>query len=205
MSKNNENYLTYDIPITMEHCGYENEEIERKNKTQRNIKMLEIELENNGLDPYVLYQLGKSYYMEGNYSQAEINFNKALDFDLNPKLEYVQDMIETLGYTLINQEKYVDSTKLLNVYQEFSISADFVFLAGLIYMNNGYFDKAIKEFEKAKRFKCCKMDGVNDYLANYNIGVIFECLGNREEAIKYYRKSGNYKLAKERVKLLLAE
>lgn len=203
ISKDNQKYVTYNIPITIEHCGYETSEIERKNKIHRNIKLLENELESNGYDPYTLYQLGKSYYMEGNYIKAESYFNKALDFDLNPKLEYVQDMVETLGYTLINQKKYEESMKLLGVYSEFSISADFVFLIGLIYMNNGFFDKAIEEFKKVQKYRECKMEGINDYLANYNIGAILECLGNTQEAIKYYKKSGNYKLAKERMTLLM--
>lgn len=201
--KNRQDYSMYNIPITMEHFGYEENEIKRKDKTKRNIELLEVELESKDSDPYILYQLGKSYYMEGNYEMAESYFNKALDFDLDTKLEYVQDIIESLGYALINEKKYEESMKLLGVYSEFSASADFVFVVGLIYMNNGYSDEAIKEFEKAKKYKDCKIEGVNDYLANYNIGVILECLGNKEQAIKYYKKSKKYKLAKERIKLLI--
>jgi len=63
-------------------------------------------------------------------------------------------------------------------------SADFIFLVAHIYMNNGYFDEAIAEFEKVKKYKNCKTKGVNDYLSNYNIGLILECLGRKEEAIK---------------------
>ncbi|WP_026888258.1 glycosyltransferase family 2 protein [Clostridium beijerinckii] len=205
VSKNGKNYLTYNIPITMEHFGYEDDEIKRKDKTKRNIELLKVELESKGKDPYILYQLGKSYYMESNYQMAEFYFNKALDFDLDTNLEYVQDMIESLGYALINEKKYEESMKLLGVYSEFSSSADFVFLVGLIYMNNGYFDKAVKEFKNAKKYEECKIQGINDYLANYNIGVVLECLGNEKEAIKYYKKSITYKLSKERINLLEAK
>ena len=45
--------------------------------------------------PYLLYQLGKSHYMAGDYSQACVWFDKGLSYDLNPKLEYVIDMVET--------------------------------------------------------------------------------------------------------------
>lgn len=202
VSKNRREYSTYNIPITMEHFGYEEDEIKRKGKTKRNIELLESELESKGNDPYILYQLGKSYYMDNNYEMADKYFNIALDFDLDTKLEYVQDMIESLGYTLINQKKYEESMKIIEVYDEFSKSADFVFLAGLIYMNNGFFDEAVKEFKKASSFKESKMEGVNSYLANYNIGVILECLGNKKEALKYYKSCGDYKLAIERKGLL---
>ena len=204
VSKNREKYSTYNVPITMEHFGYEEDEIKRKNKTKRNIELLKAELLKNGDDPYILYQLGKSYYMDKDYKKAESYFNLALEFDLDTKLEYVQDMIESLGYSLINDKKYEESMKLLSVYNEFSKSADFVFLIGLVYMNNGMFTEAIEEFKKAATFSDSKMEGVNDYLANYNIGIILECLGNTQKAILFYRKCKGYKVAEKRINNLLA-
>jgi tetratricopeptide (TPR) repeat protein len=92
--------------------------------------------------------------------------------------------------------------QLLNIYEEFSQSADFVFLIGLILMNHGEFEEAVEEFIKATVFLECKMEGVNDYLAYYNIGVIYECLGDIVNARKYYLKCGGYEMAKDRVKIL---
>ena len=67
----------------------------KKKKAERNIRLLELELKENGPDAYIYYQLGKSYYMQGDYKNASENFEKGLSFDLDPKLEYVQDMVET--------------------------------------------------------------------------------------------------------------
>ena len=52
--------------------------------------------------PYLLYQLGKSYYMAEDYNEACFWFAHGLSYDLEPKLEYVIDMVETYGYALIN-------------------------------------------------------------------------------------------------------
>lgn len=52
--------------------------------------------------PYLLYQLGKSYYMAENYNEACFWFAHGRSYDLEPKLEYVIDMVETYGYALIN-------------------------------------------------------------------------------------------------------
>ena len=190
----------YEVPLTAEHYGYEgNLEIRRK-KTKRNIAMLEEQLAqekevmSDGV-PYTLYQLGKSYYMQEDYQKANEYFGEALYYDLNPQLVYVQDMVESYGNCLLEAKEYETALNLLGVYEEFSVSTDFVFLAGLIYMNNGYLKEAICEFEKAASRKICKMEGINSYMAWYNIGVIYECTGNREKAIKYYRKCGKYKLA----------
>lgn len=197
--KDNKQYKTYNLPIVLQHNGYNNEEITRKNKINRNIELLMEFLRTDGEDPYTYYQIGKSFYMNGDFSNSKINFEKALNFDLDIKTEYVQDLIETYGYSLINLAEYKESMKLLNLSNEFKNSADFIFLKAIIYMNNGLFNEAIAEFEKAKNIKTCKMEGVNDYLANYNIGVILECLGNENEALEYYKVCNNYESALKRI------
>lgn len=202
---NNKNYDTYNVPIILNHYGYEKDEINRKNKISRNINLLKDELKENGNDPYILYQLGKSYYMNENYEKAIESFSKAMDFDLDTKLEYVQDMIESYGYALINSKRYKESFNIINLYNEFNKSCDFIFLCGLIYMNNGMFNEAIDEFFKTLKFRECKMEGVNSYLSNYNIGVIYECLGYKDKACNFYNKCKDYKLAKEAIKRIKVE
>lgn len=191
----------YPIPLTIRHSGYEGDLDVRKKKTERNITLLKEALQQNPEDAYLLYQLGKSYYMEEDYAKATDYFGQALCYDLDIELEYVQDMVESYGYSLINSEQYEKAMQLINVYDEFAHSADFIFLVALILMNNGKFQEAILEFHKATEKKDCKMEGVNDYLAFYNIGIMFECLGDKEHAWKYFKKCGNYGLAMERMKL----
>lgn len=191
----NKSYDTYNINIIVNHSGYENDEIKRKDKISRNITLLKQELQERGDDPYILYQLGKSYYMKDEYDKSIDYFIKAMDFDLDTKLEYVQDMIESYGYALINTKRYIEALDIINLYNEFNSSCDFVFLCGLIYMNNGLFEKAINEFSKSLTFNNSKMEGSNSYLANYNIGVIYECLGDKDKAYRFYKKCRGYKLA----------
>ena len=54
-------------------------------------------------------------------------------------------------------------------------------------------------FQKAVRYRECRMQGVNSYAAYYNIGVICECLGDLEQAAVNYEKSGDYAPAKTRL------
>ena len=58
--------------------------------------------------------------------------------------------------------------------------------------NNAMFGQAIREFLIATTIAEYAVDGVNSYLAYYNAGVIYECMGNIPEAIKYYSECGNY-------------
>lgn len=222
-------YVTYQTPVVIQHTGYDLNEEERKQKAERNIQLLLLELarldkadcEKTGEQaaraasmepetedgraaeqlPYILYQLGKSYYMAEDYATACDYFSRGLSYDLNPRLEYVVDMVETYGYALINSGQAETALFFENIYDEFGDSADFQFLMGLIYMNNARFDAAITEFERATEHSECRSQGVNSYRAYYNIGVIHECLGNLPEAERYYEKCGDYALARARLDL----
>lgn len=152
--------------------------------------------------PYILYQLGKGYYMAMDYPKACDCFSCALSFDLNPKLEYVTDAVEAYGYALVNADRADEALMFENIYNEFGNTADFQFLMGIIYMNNERFDDAVSEFLKATKHKECRNVGSNSYLAYYNIGVIYECLGDADKAISYYRRCGNYRQAKDRLAVL---
>lgn len=196
-----QNFETYEAPVEYKHVGYDGDENQLRDKAMRNIALLEKELEAKE-DPYILYQIGKSYYMLGDYENALGYFEKATGFDLDPRLEYVVDLVVSYGYTLVNMGLVADAMMFENLYEEFSYSADFVFLMGIIYMNNAIFDGAVSEFEKAKNYKDCNLVGVNSYLADYNIGVIFECLGDTETAREYYSKCNNYEKAKARLEQL---
>ncbi len=215
-------YDMYQAPVVIKHTGYDLSEEARREKAQRNIRLLEQELERllreNGVSSveediekhgttdktgeqisYILYQLGKSYYMSENYATACDYFSQGLSYDLNPKLEYVIDMVETYGYALINTGQAEAALFYENIYNEFGNSADFKFLMGLIYMNNARFEDAVAEFLKATQYKECRNQGVNSYSAFYNIGVIYECLGKMEEARKYYEKCREYEPAVKRL------
>lgn len=201
-------YDTYEAPVVIDHSGYDLTEEELRKKAQRNILLLKKELlrleaqeaESKEQIPYILYQLGKSYYMNGEYQEASEYFSKGLEYDLDPGLEYVIDMVETYGYALINSGKHQEAMMFENIYEEFGNSADFKFLMGLIYMNNALFGEAIREFKEAAKYRESKMDGTNSYSAYYNIGVIYECMKDIEEALKYYRKCGDYPPAVDRIK-----
>lgn len=208
-----ERYKTYQAPVIIKHTGYDLSEEQRKKKSKRNIDLLSKELsilenqknykeKSNSQVPYILYQLGKSYYMAEEYDKAVIFFREALCYDLDPNLEYVINMVHTYGYALINSGQAEEALLFENIYREFGNTADFEFLMGLIYMNNARFEDAIEHFFLATAYKECSVVGVNSYSAYYNIGVIYECLGYVSEAKEYYLLCGEYEPAKRQIRNL---
>ena len=181
----------FPIPLSFYHEGYVNPEMAAE-KAQRNLDLLFVDLEKNGADPYTYFQIGQSYTALKDTEQACYFYGLALEFDLDPRLEYVKTMVEAYGYTLLDLKRFSEALQFENIYDEFATRADFPFLMGLIYMNNALFDDAIAEFIKATDMSEYAVAGVNSYRAFYNIGVIYECTGKSELACEYYRKCGDF-------------
>lgn len=194
--------VIYDAPVTILHVGYDETEADMQEKSRRNIDLLKKQLEKEGPDPYLYFQLGQSYRRLGDAQKAFQSFDAGLSMEVDPSLDYVKTMVESYGYTLLDLKRNQDALGLTQLYDVFAGRADFVFLMGLIYMNNGLFDAAVEEFKKSVTIEEFAVDGVNSYMAYYNIGVIYECTGHIEEARGYYKKCGGYAPAVERLKVL---
>lgn len=192
----------YNVPLRFEHSGYDGPEAEVTKKADRNIELLLEEYRINPHDPYILYQLGKSFYMKQDYENAFIYFDKATYEEVDEHLEYVADLIVSYGYSLINTKRNEMALGLESLWDNFKNRAEYVFMMGLVYMNNMMFDKAVDTFMEAAGIPYSNTRGVNSYLAYYNAGVIKECLGKYEEAKVFYIKSGDYYKAKQRLSLL---
>lgn len=188
------------LPVLMDHLGYETPELLAQ-KCNRNIALLK-EAYDKETDPYLAYQLGNAYFALGNHEMAVKYFQEGLTFDLDPKLHYVQRMVESYGYSLLALKQYDVALTFEGIYDAFSKTADFVFLMGLIYMNNARFEQAIAEFEKATTFKTCGVEGTNSYRALYNKGVILECTNRISQAKECYQKCTDFQPAQDRLRAL---
>jgi len=192
-------YNLFDIKIEVVHNGYMKSILKDKRKIERNIDLLQAALEKKPLDEYLLYQLGKSYYLTNDFATASSYFQQAINKCDDFRLEYTEDLVESYAYSLINLGNYHQALDIINYEVYFSKSADFYFLLGLIYMNVADFDSAVNSFTTATRKEQFRVKGTNTYKAFYNIGVIHEVLGNRESANEAYIKAGDYKDARERI------
>lgn len=189
------------LDIEARHFSYAGNAEELAAKSERNIRLLKEELAGNPHDPYLLFQLGQSYYMTDDYETALHYYDLGLAEDVDPRLNYVNTMVVSYGYTLLNLGKYQKALELEGVYDVFGGRADFVFLMGMIYLKNGLLDEAVAQFQRATTFDEAEVVGANSFRAWHNLGVICECAGYREEAKKYYEKCGDFAPAKERLKL----
>ncbi|WMC93877.1 glycosyltransferase [Kineothrix sp. MB12-C1] len=189
------------LPICFHHIGYSTHNI-REKKAERNISMLKQFLKNETANPYLYFQLGQSYFGISNYETALFYFERALSIAISEQEDYAQTLVESYGYCLLYLKQYKTALQLEGIYDIFSRRADFVFLMGLVYMNNAMFEQAIDAFLHATSISNYAVEGVNSYKAFYNIGVIYECMGNTSKALEYYGKCSDYLPSLQRLETL---
>ncbi|WP_252120278.1 glycosyltransferase [Symbiopectobacterium purcellii] len=186
----------FTTPLALMHSGYTNEVLANKNKIARNISLLQGAIDKTREDAYLHYQLGKSYYLGKDYERAAESFKTSLRLQKDIHNDYNLVLIECYGYCLINTAQYEKALDILQ-YEAFCSSTDYMFLKALILMNNADFQGAVDTFQLCIRMGPGRKQGVGTFKANYNIAVILECVGMKVEALDYYQRCGDYKLALE--------
>ena len=195
INKSGERSELYDTGLLFGHDGYSGEGKDRVEKARRNVELLKKELESYPDSPDLVYQTAKSVYVAYGPEEALPYYERALGLDLNIRLFWVVDLIICYGYLLLELERYDQALSLEAVYDDLIDSTDYIFLMGLIHMNNAMFDTAIKEFLRCTTMGADKSVGTNSYKAYYNAGVIEECMGHIDRAKEYYVLAGEYEPA----------
>lgn len=198
-------YASCPLPVSVFHNGYAEDPQTLSQKAARNNEILFRELEKAPDNPYLYFQIGQSYMLCRDMEAAYEWFGKGLAYDIDPKLEYAQMMVIGYGECMLATGREQEALSLLSVYDDFCDTPEFIFLIGQIYMNNNMYLKAYTEFLKCLSMKPNRTEGVTTFFAYHNIAVINEALGNRDMAIEFYKKAGDYPRSKERLKELLSQ
>lgn len=172
----------------------------------RSIELLQIELENfvnehadedlqeapaevQNEVGFLLYTLGKDFYIMEDYATAAEYFETGLAFDLDVAEEYVLEMVVGYGLSLYNSNQGKNGIVLQAIYDEFGEHADFVFMMGLVFMEQKQYEQAVIEFAKATTLPAEKLEGANGSLAYQYAGKCREKQGRMEEANEFYQKA----------------
>lgn len=202
-SEDKSDYKTYKTTLHILHDGYDLSEEEKQEKAERNIKLLKKAISENGEDPYLFYQLGKTYFSVKMKEEASENLLWALELKPNPDMEYLADLIELTGYALIGTGHADLGLEIAEKYRSdlrYSSDADFMFMYAMLLMNNERFDEAVETFISCTLLDESGTEGTASYMAWYNAGVICEVRGEFEKAREYYKKAGDFSDAKEGIR-----
>lgn len=190
----------FEVPLTIYHEGYVTES-DKRTKATRNLEMLLSDLKINGGNPYKYYQLGRNYVSMNDNAKAIQYYEQGLLMeDSKPEITYVQSMIESYCYCLMDADANNSGLEILEKYYEtFTHRADYHYMMGIVLMKRNLYERALEEFEIATTIKIYNRSGSNDYRAYYQMGVIYETLGDNKKAEEMYLKCGDFALAKSKL------
>ena len=188
--------------ITAMHYGYVDINNNLKEKNERNLELLLDIIEKEPDNPYHYFQAGISYMNLKDYENAVTYLTKATEYDVNPQVPWVQELIYYYGITLINAGMSDIALGLEGIYEEFKNVPEYVYMMGLIYATNGLFAKSLTMLGKVVNMKeeCRITAGVTSYLGNFQLGNVCYHLKKYDLAKVYLQKAGDYKPAVELLK-----
>lgn len=191
--------------VVLHHYGYNDTEIAKKQKIERNLALLRKQMEAEPNMIYLRYQMGQTYYVNGEFEKAIQYFDDTLQMvsELDSMPRYMSTVFLSYGYCLLNLGEYTFLDNLINdaigFYPDFT---DLYFLYGVSLIERQDVSKLmdIKEtFEYCLRLGEVNnhsyetVEGVGSYRALYNLGVFYEVTNNLKLAIEYYDRSAVYK------------
>jgi tetratricopeptide (TPR) repeat protein len=129
--------------------------------------------------------LGRCYVKKGQYSQAMVSLDMALEYATEAKNKY--EIWGIKGEALYDQEKYSDVISSMDAMREFAISPDQKFnmykLKGLAYLKMNKTDEAIREFNQALNFNA------QDFDCNFEVGKANFMARNDAKAVEHLEKA----------------
>lgn len=165
-------------------------EEEKKENTWRNILLEDIR--------------SKSVYISRCFYEKD--YNAGLEFaeevlanEVDANNYWIASLVVKYGYILLEVGELDKALDLQCCYEELNYLADYCMMMGCVFLKCGMIQEATRMFEEATEKCATYEEGTNTWLPNYNLGVIYECLGHFEEAKVCYKKCNNYEKAKKRL------
>ncbi|MCM3493470.1 glycosyltransferase family 2 protein [Paenibacillus sp. FSL K6-1566] len=189
-----------DTQIIIKHLGYQSTVIKQRNKVDRNIRLLKSQLFESGNDPYVLFQLGRTYLLADDYRNSEKYLLKAKEYcNSVKKPAYYSSIIYYTALMYLKNRNWKSCLENLvegiGLYPDFT---DLYFMYGSLLIESRdvsnfalipeVFNTCI-ELGEADSTKYETVRGVGSFKAYKNLGLFYEIVGDQVKSSTYYQKS----------------
>jgi len=176
--------------LTIIHYGYCTDNINRKEKNLRNIRMLEEAVTENPMDDFSHYNLAVSYYVSGQLEMAKKHFQPAKQL-VSPKAKYLPALFRNFTVCLFDLVHYEEALNLLNeglsYYPDYP---DLYYLKGQIFTALKLYPYAQQCFENCLKFTNINPEyistcGVENFLSLEYLADIHAYRQNWPQALEY--------------------
>jgi len=202
--------------VVLLHYGYAQEAVDSRNKIDRNLRLLQLEVAEHPEEPYTHYQLGKTYFVSTCNQEAALQFQTAVDLLVasGQTPPYLPNLLVQYAYTLVRLQEFAHVEELVSVgidlYPDYT---DLYFVYGVALIEAG---DPTRLHEVRDVFELClrlgepdpaqyeTVRGVGSYRAQHNLGVFYEVTGDHEQARTCYQlaAAAGYAPAAERLQAI---
>lgn len=169
--------------IKIIHFGYINNVYQSKDKSKRNLEILQKELATKTNDPFILYNLGVTYYSMGDYRKSLYYFfkcNENLDTICKGKMtSYESDMLIRITSILNNLGEYNETIKFItDIITEVRNIPEIYYNLGIAYESIGELDEAINAYKMAievgENRELISVVGIGSFYPKFRLAQIYE-------------------------------
>jgi glycosyltransferase involved in cell wall biosynthesis len=176
----------------IKHYGYLKENRINKKKFERNVSLLQKEINRCPKDSFHLFNMGMEYYASENYKEAIKYFKRSYE-NSNSKKNFYPRMIRNYIYSLKEVGNFNIAIKIYDrEIKKFEDYTDLWYIGAIIYFSKKQYDKAIHNLEKCLSLgDCYKYEsniGLGSFKALNFLGKLYMNKRDYENAVKYFKR-----------------
>ncbi|KPL57695.1 glycosyltransferase [Rossellomorea vietnamensis] len=188
--------------VRIDHYGYQSAVRDKKNKSSRNITLLEQELKNTPDHAFHLYNIGVEYLQIGAVQKALESFQKSRQL-VSPQINYAHLLYKCearcFGALNLIDEAIRCCNEGLELFPDYT---DLHHYKGSYYIVKGDCPSAIEHLQKAAEIgetpKYHTEAGMGTFSTHYLLGLAFESTQEDDKAVDHYYKSYQASQASQR-------
>ncbi|WP_410511000.1 glycosyltransferase [Paenibacillus sp. BR2-3] len=178
------------VDIVIHHDGYKTEVIEKKQKSIRNMALIQKQLHQQE-SPLYRYYLGVEYMLQNQFREAAIQFQSSL-FQWTPEHPQYADSLNKLTHCYLTLQEYEACEQTLNIgIAHFPEFTDLHYVFAMCAFEQGKWSQATHHFETciamgAAPYLYSSFEGVATYHAYYGLGLVHREAGQWEQSTRYF-------------------
>jgi glycosyltransferase involved in cell wall biosynthesis len=189
--------------IIIHHTGYTDERMKDKNKFNRNLKLMSLEVKDNP-NAFNLFNMGKTYYLVSEHTKAVEYLQRAYPLSLNRM--FLPELLTILAQSLFEINKIEEGISILKGGTVlFPNETEMRFTQGILYKKSEYFRDAELCF-----LDCIKLgdqgtifaEGSGGYLSYLELSALYFKTGRTKESYEHMVKALEQKFISVIVKYL---
>ena len=178
------------------HYGYNSNVFKEKDKSQRNMDIINAEIKKNPKDPFNWYNKGIMEMVEGNYNFALDDFIKSHNLTKNVRMSYHNDLLVRMIQCMMMLKNYKQASKFIesiSIDKFIKDMPDIYYYLGICYVKLKKYDLAIKNFKRAvdigEYYEGISKFGVGSFLSMIEWAKVFLLKNEKLLAIGKYKEA----------------